>query len=87
MKPSLFQFGFPSGATASCLSTYAMNGLDKFYLNCEKGFAEMQPSTGYGPIKKPAIKGKSYTNISPIRPSKWMKCLTLFCGEKNQSFL
>lgn len=53
-----FQFGFPSGATASCLSTYAMNGLDKFYLNGEKGFAEMQPSTGYGPIKGRTHKGE-----------------------------
>jgi len=52
-----FQFGFPSGAVASCLSTYAMNGLDKFYLNAEKGFAEMQPSTGYGPIKGKTNKG------------------------------
>lgn len=47
----MFQLGFPSGAISSCLSTYNMNGLDKFYLNGEKGFAEMQPSTGYGPIK------------------------------------
>jgi predicted dehydrogenase len=53
-----FQFGFPSGATASCLSTYAMNGLDRFYLNGEKGFAEMQPSTGYGPIKGRTNKGE-----------------------------
>ena len=53
-----FQLGFPSGAVASCLSTYAMNGLDKFYLNCEKGFAEMQPSTGYGPIKGRTNKGE-----------------------------
>ncbi len=53
-----FQFGFPGGATASCLSTYAMNGLDKFYLNGEKGFAEMQPSTGYGPIKARTNKGE-----------------------------
>jgi predicted dehydrogenase len=45
-----FQFGFPGGATASCLSTYAMNNLDRFFLNGEKGYAEMQPSTGYGPI-------------------------------------
>ncbi|WP_209330881.1 Gfo/Idh/MocA family protein [Lunatimonas salinarum] len=52
-----FQFGFPSGAVASCLSTYNMNGLDKFYLNGEKGFAEMQPSTGYGPIKGRTHKG------------------------------
>jgi predicted dehydrogenase len=46
-----FQLGFPSGAVASCLSTYNMNNLDRFFLNGEKGFAEMQPSTGYGPIK------------------------------------
>ena len=46
-----FQLGFPSGAVASCLSTYAMNGLDKFFLNGEKGFAELQPATGYGPIR------------------------------------
>ncbi len=45
-----FQFGFPGGAVASCLSTYHMNYLDKFFLNGEKGYAEMQPSTGYGPI-------------------------------------
>jgi predicted dehydrogenase len=53
-----FQLGFPSGAVASCLSTYNMNGLDKFYLNAEKGFAEMQPSTGYGPIKARTNKGE-----------------------------
>lgn len=54
----IFQFGFPSGAVASCLSTYNMNGLDRFYLNAEKGFAEMQPSTGYGPIKGRTNKGE-----------------------------
>jgi len=54
----LFQFGFPSGAVASCLSTYQMNNLDRFYLNGEKGFAEMQPSTGYGPIKARTNKGE-----------------------------
>lgn len=53
-----FQLGFPSGAVASCLSTYTMNGLDKFYLNGEKGFAEMQPSTAYGPIKGRTNKGE-----------------------------
>jgi predicted dehydrogenase len=47
----MFQFGFPGGATASCLSTYTLNNLDRFFLDDEKGFAELQPSTGYGPIK------------------------------------
>jgi predicted dehydrogenase len=47
----LFQLGFPSGAVASCLSTYSMGNLDKFFVNGDKGFAELQPATGYGPIK------------------------------------
>lgn len=54
----LFQLGFPSGAVSSCLSTYNMNNLDRFFLNGEKGFAEMQPSTGYGPIEGRTHKGK-----------------------------
>ncbi|WP_425237062.1 Gfo/Idh/MocA family protein [Ulvibacterium sp.] len=53
-----FQMGFPSGAIASCLSTYAMSHLDRFFLNGEDGFAEMQPSTGYGPIKGRTHKGE-----------------------------
>jgi predicted dehydrogenase len=46
-----FQLGFPGGAIASCLSTYNMNYLDRFFLTGEKGFAELVPATGYGPIK------------------------------------
>ena len=53
-----FQLGFPGGATASCLSTYAMNNLDRFFLNGENGFAEMQPAHGYGPIKAKTNKGE-----------------------------
>lgn len=53
-----FQLGFPGGAVASCLSTYSMNNLDRFFLNGDKGFAEMMPSTGYGPIKGRTHKGE-----------------------------
>jgi predicted dehydrogenase len=53
-----FQFGFPSGAVASCLSTYAMNNLDRFFLNGTKGYAELQPSTNYGPIRGHTNKGE-----------------------------
>ncbi|WP_449436703.1 Gfo/Idh/MocA family protein [Pedobacter steynii] len=53
-----FQMGFPSGAVASYLSSYNINYLDRFYLVGEKGFAEMQPSTGYGPIKGHTHKGE-----------------------------
>jgi len=53
-----FQFGFPSGATASCLSSYNMNNLDRFFMDGEKGYVEMQPSTGYGPIIGRTNKGE-----------------------------
>ncbi len=53
-----FQMGFPSGAVANCLSTYAMNHLDRFYMTGSDGWAEMKPSTGYGPIKARTHKGE-----------------------------
>jgi len=53
-----FQLGFPSGAVASCLSTYQMNHLDRFFMTGEKGFAELQPATGYGPIQGRTHKGE-----------------------------
>lgn len=52
-----FQLGFPSGAVASCLSTYNMDNLDRFFLNGTKGYVEMWPSTNYGPIQGRSHKG------------------------------
>lgn len=52
-----FQMGFPSGAVASCLSTYRMDNLDRFFLNGTEGFAELMPATGYGPIEGRTNKG------------------------------
>lgn len=54
----LFQLGFPGGAVASCLSTYNMNNLDRFFMDYENGFAELLPATGYGPIKGRTSKGE-----------------------------
>ena len=53
-----FQLGFPSGAVASCLSTYMMNNLDRFFLDGSGGYAELMPSTGYGPIEGRTHKGE-----------------------------
>ncbi len=53
-----FQLGFPGGAVASCLSTYNMNNLDRFFLTAENGFAELLPATGYGPISGRTNKGE-----------------------------
>jgi len=60
-----FQLGFPSGAVASCLSTYTMNNLDRFFLNGERGWAELWPSTGYGPIMGRTSKGElNYPHVT-----------------------
>lgn len=53
-----FQLGFPSGVIGSCLSTYSMNNLDRFFVNGDKGFADLQPASGYGPIKGRTHKGE-----------------------------
>lgn len=53
-----FQLGFPGGAVASCLSTYNMNNLDRFFLTGKGGFAELNPSTGYGPIQGRTSNGE-----------------------------
>lgn len=53
-----FQMGFPNGAVASCLSTYNTSFLDRFLLTGHSGFAELQPATGYGPIKGKTHKGE-----------------------------
>lgn len=53
-----FELGFPGGAVASCLSSYNINHLDRFFLSGEKDFAELFPATGYGPIKGHTHKGE-----------------------------
>jgi predicted dehydrogenase len=52
-----FQLGFPGGAVASCLSTYSMNWLDRFFLDGTAGFAELYPATGYDPTQGLTNKG------------------------------
>jgi predicted dehydrogenase len=52
-----FQLGFPGGAVASCLSTYSMNNLDRFFLDGQAGFAELHPATGYDPTEGFTHKG------------------------------
>lgn len=53
-----FQMGFPSGAVASCLSSYNIDNLDRFFLTGDRGFAELFPATGYGPIQGQTNNGE-----------------------------
>lgn len=51
-----FQLGFPSGLVASCATTYNFN-FERLYAHGTKGFAEMSPAYGYGPLKGRTHKG------------------------------
>ncbi len=53
----LFQLGFPSGVVASCGTTYNFSHYERLYVIGEKGFAELSPAYGYGPIKGRTHKG------------------------------
>ncbi len=52
-----FQLGFPSGALASCSTTYNFNGIGSLRLIGSKGHAQLDPAFGYGPIKGSTHKG------------------------------
>jgi predicted dehydrogenase len=67
-----FQFGFPGGATASCLSTYSMNYVDRFLLIGEKGYAELNPANGYGPLKGKTHKGDLKAVSPPMQQTLQM---------------
>lgn len=51
-----FQLGFPSGLIATCATTYNFN-FERLYVVGTKGFAEMSPAYGYGPLKGRTHKG------------------------------
>jgi predicted dehydrogenase len=53
----LWQLKFPSGAVANSTSTYAAS-VERLYATCEKGWYEMGPCYGYGPIKGRTHKGE-----------------------------
>ncbi len=67
-----FQMGFPSGAVAQCLSTYAMNNVDRFLLVGERGYAELNPANGYGPLKGRTHKGELKAVSPPMQQTLQM---------------
>ena len=70
-----FQLGFPSGAVASCLSTYNMNSLDRFFLDGSGGYAELLPATGYGPIEGRTHKGELTQLVEPVHQTVQMDAM------------
>jgi predicted dehydrogenase len=52
-----FQLGFPSGIIASCGCTYNFNHSERLHVMGDKGWAELNPAFGYGPIRGITHKG------------------------------
>ncbi len=52
-----WQMGFPSGVVANCATTYNFNAPEMLRISGEKGWAELSPCYGYGPLKGKTNKG------------------------------
>ena len=53
----VWQMGFPSGLIANCATTYNFNSPELLRVSGEKGFAELSPCYGYGPLQGRTNKG------------------------------
>lgn len=53
-----WQMGFPSGVVANCATTYNFNSPEMLRVSGDKGFAELAPCYGYGPLKGRTNKGE-----------------------------
>lgn len=51
-----WQFKFPSGAFSNSTTSYTA-GVERLYASCEKGWFELSPAFGYGPLKGRTSKG------------------------------
>ena len=60
-----FQLGFPGGAVASCLSTYSMNNLDRFFLDGKKALPNYIRLQVMVLLWAARIKGKSINQCNP----------------------
>jgi predicted dehydrogenase len=61
-----WQMGFPSGVIASCATTYNFNNFERLYVIGEKGFVDLSPAFGYGPIKGRTHKGEMSWDTSKM---------------------
>lgn len=77
-----FQFGFPNGALGSCVCSYNISNLDRFLINGQKGFAELRPAFGYGPIKARTHKGELNYPHAPHQVAQMDEMAAIILGNK-----
>ena len=72
-----WQMEFPNGAVATCTTTYAAS-TERLYVAYEKGWAELRPAFGYGPIKGKTSKGEMplpHTNHQALQMDDFSRCV------------
>lgn len=83
----LFQFGFPEGIVASCLSTYSMSNLDRFFLTVRRVMPKcnLPPATDLSKEKR--TRALSTILISLIKLCKWIEWQKSFWKAMRQKYL
>ena len=72
-----WQMEFPNGAVATCVTTYA-SSTERLFVSYEKGWAELRPAFGYGPLKGKTNKGDMgipHTNHQALQMDDFSKCV------------
>lgn len=72
-----WQMEFPNGAVASCVTSYS-TGTERLYVGYERGWAELRPSFGYGPIKGKTNKGEMpfpHTTHQALQMDDFSRCV------------
>ena len=73
----LWQMEFPSGIVSNSTTSYA-SGLDRLYISAEKGWLELHPAFGYGPLAGKTSKGElnlPQVNHQALQMDDFAKCV------------
>lgn len=72
-----WQMEFPNGAVATCVTTYA-SSTERLFVSYEKGWAELRPAFGYGPLKGKTSKGEMgipHANHQALQMDDFARCV------------
>lgn len=77
----LWQMEFPSGAVSSSITSYASH-VERLLISAEKGWLELRPAYGYGPLKGRTNKGEldlPIVNHQAAQLDDFAKCIAGNC--------
>jgi predicted dehydrogenase len=81
-----WQMGFPSGLVAHAATTYNFNNFDRLQIWGDKGFVDLSPAYGYGPLKGRTHKGdmtQAVTTHQTVQMDGFADCILNGAPEPN----